>query len=163
MKGRGMTSLRLFESTAPAEDATTDLFDTPAHSVRYRQRGWSYATSMILHVIATTSLVIVVRHFTPPPPLPPLPPPPSQNIAHPFVFNGLRVDLKRPPGVRKTQRSPRAPIVVPGEAAPAPLPSARNDSRVAETKAIVDDPPVKIAFDPPIQAANNAHMVGRHG
>ena len=88
------------------------------------------------------------------PVVPPLPPPPSQNVAHTFVFSGLRVDLKRPRGVRKTQRSPRAPIVVPGEAGPAPLPSARNDSRVAETKAVVADTPVKIAFDPPIQAGN---------
>src|SRR4051812_49867988 len=114
MKGRGMMSLRLFESTAPAEDATTDLFDTPAHSARYRQRGWSYATSMILHVIATTSLVIAVRHFTPPPPLPPFAPPPKQNIRHTFVLTGLLAALKRPPGLRQNQPSPRAPLVRPG-------------------------------------------------
>jgi TonB family protein len=159
-----MTSLRLFErdSAAAAEGRPSGLFERGPHSARYRLRGWPYATSMIVHAIVMTSLVILVRHFTEPPPSPPPLPAPERTVAHAFVFSGLRVDHRRPRGVRKTQRSTNAPVAVVGDAGPAPQPSARDESRVQETTAIVEDAPVRTAFDPPIQAGN-ARMTGRHG
>jgi TonB family protein len=160
-----MTRLRLFDSgsAVDAEGAASLLFGTPPNTVPYRRRGWPYATSMIVHAIVTTSLVILVRHFTQPPPSPPLPPPQeNRTVAHAFVYSGFRVDHRRPRGVRKTQHSANALVVAAGDTAPAPLPPARDESRVPETSAIVEDTPVRTVFDPPIPAGN-ARMTGRHG
>jgi len=158
-----MTSLRLFErdSAAAAEGRPSGLFESWPHSARYRLRGWPYATSMIVHAIVMTSLVILVRHLTQTPP-PPLPSQEIRTVAHAFVYSGFRVDHRRPRGVRKTQRSTNAAVVVAGDTAPPPLPPARNESRAPETAAIVEDTPLRTAFDPPIQAGN-ARMTGRHG
>ena len=156
-----MTSLRLFDADRAAANATSHLFDAPPQPERYRARGWPFATSMILHVIVMTSVVILVRHLTQPPP--PTPPLQARDVAHAFVFTVSPADHNpRPRGVRKPQHSRSVPIALAGDVAPGPAPPVRDDSRIPEARPVVEEKPVQSAFDPPIPAGN-ARMTGRFG
>jgi protein TonB len=158
-----MTSLRLFETDgAAAADARSHLFDTPSHLEHYRARSWPYATSMILHVIVMTSVVVLVRVLTQSSPPPPTPSHENREVAHTFVFTASRADHNvRPRGVRKTQRSRNVPIALAGDVAPPPTPPVSNESHIPATP-LVEDKPRQTAFDPPVPAGN-ARMTGRFG
>jgi protein TonB len=161
IKGRGMTSLRLFdtERVAAARNPTSRLFDTSPRSERSQLRGWPYGASMILHAIVLTSVVILARHLIEPPP--PTPSLQNREVAHTFVFTGSRNDHSRPRGPRRAQRARNVPVTVVADTAPAPLPPARDESRVPETTPIAEQPH-QTAFDPPIPAGP-AKMTGHYG
>jgi protein TonB len=158
-----MTSLRLFETDGAAvyADATSHLFDTPSQSKRYRARGWPYATSVVLHAMMMTSLVILGRYLV----QTPLPAPerPVRTVAHAFVFTGLRGDNSNQPRVvHSTRHSKDVLVAVAGDVAPAPLPPPRGDSLAPDTSSLVEEKPPQPAFDPPI-LPGHSRMVGRRG
>jgi protein TonB len=166
-----MTSLRLFETDGGliAPDRTSHLFETPPRSQRYRRNRWPYDLSVVLHAIALVSVVILARYFTPPPP--PAPPaPPLQNAASVFVLPQSSVEsTPKSSPQRRSSRTPHPKQVpaaikasVVAAPAPAPAPVALEDSRVADTRSIVDEKPSRSAFDPPIPSGD-ARLKGRRG
>jgi protein TonB len=157
-----MTNLRLFENdgASTVEQAPSHLFETPPRSERYRPSGWPYATSMVLHSIVMTLMVILGHYLTSQAPRS-APVPQSRKLVHTFVFTGAGHN-NRPRGAHKTLHADVVPVAVASDVAPSPLPPAPSDSRVLETRSIVDEKPQQPAFDPPIPI-REARLTGRRG
>src|SRR5262249_35224283 len=62
----------------------------------------------------------------------------------------------------KTQPSKRAPVAIVADVAAVPVPAALGESRIVDTRPILDEKPPKCAFDPPIPVGD-ASMRGRRG
>jgi hypothetical protein len=153
---RGMTSLRLFETDGAliAEDATSHPFERPPRSERHRRSRWPYDISVVLHAIALVSLVSLARSLTPPPR--PMPAPLTRNLTSAVALTTFGVDGSRHRRPSNIRHSRRLPVAIMGNVGAAPVPPARGDSRVADTRS----KPLRSALDPPI-LVGDALLKGR--
>jgi TonB family protein len=133
-KGRGMTSLRLFETGGVliAQHTTSHPFETRPPRARDRRSRWPYDASVVLHVVALISVVSLARHRA----QPPVPAGPLPNVASAVVLPRPDVDKSGHRRPSRTQRSRRVPAV------------------------IADEEPSKSAFDPPLPAGRRASLQG---
>src|SRR5215475_8958920 len=157
-----MTNLRLFEtdSAATAEQATSNLFEPSLRSEPYRASGWPYATSVVLHSIAMTVIVILGHYLTQAPPS--IPTPPNRKLTHTFVFTAFGPGRLNRARTAKTQHPDAVSVAAANEVAPAPSPPARGDSSALETRPTVDEKAQQPAFDPPIPAGES-RLTARRG